>query len=522
MDRAGAAGANLLQEMFEGPAVRERVHRCNSQVQAAAGVRVLGLTKSLRWLVVGLSPIAALLLLAAPAHAQQTGRIFPYKWVSPPPVEDITTADVQHALIWTRHYGAMVDGGYGPYTKRAISGWLTSKGYGPGDTLTREQAVELVTDGLQQRDAYGWALLIDDAVGFSVGISTKMSHPEAPTWQDGVLTYGSNGDVGHTVAIFPQADGCAEMDRFYDAFSDPNVGPREVHYKARKDDWFVVAGEAGPRRFYRRTQCRPQGIVTVVTNVATPQVEALAFLFVAMTNSLSLRPSLNLRVKPAPRLEFPAVPPGVAASAAPSATASPRGQSLYDVDRGGKTTALKLALTDGKELRASEVFEKASEAVYIVKSQDRLGSAVAISERELLTNCHVVGSQQTVLLERDGRQMRATLQSANPDADRCVLMSGVVLPRWVKVRPYADVKVGERAFTIGAPQGLELSLGEGIISSKRSLDQTRLFQTSAPISQGSSGGGLFDAQGNLIGITTFFFKVGQSLNFAIAAEEYAK
>jgi S1-C subfamily serine protease len=74
----------------------------------------------------------------------------------------------------------------------------------------------------------------------------------------------------------------------------------------------------------------------------------------------------------------------------------------------------------------------------------------------------------------------------------------------------------------GAPQGLELSLAEGIISSKRALDAGRLFQTSAPISKGSSGGGLFDAHGNLLGITTFMLKDAQDLNFAIAAEEYAK
>ena len=49
----------------------------------------------------------------------------------------------------------------------------------------------------------------------------------------------------------------------------------------------------------------------------------------------------------------------------------------------------------------------------------------------------------------------------------------------------------------------------------------RSSQTSAPISQGSSGGGLFDAQGHLLGITTFYFKAGQNLNFAVAAEEYA-
>ena len=89
------------------------------------------------------------------------------------------------------------------------------------------------------------------------------------------------------------------------------------------------------------------------------------------------------------------------------------------------------------------------------------------------------------------------------------------------MRPYDDVKIGERAVTIGTPQGLELTVAEGIVSSKRIYNQSRVIQTSAPISQGSSGGGLFDARGHLLGITTFYFKAGQNLNFAIAAEEFA-
>ena len=53
-------------------------------------------------------------------------------------------------------------------------------------------------------------------------------------------------------------------------------------------------------------------------------------------------------------------------------------------------------------------------------------------------------------------------------------------------------------------------------------DEGRVIQTSAPISHGSSGGGLFDSGGNLLGITTFMLKDAQNLNFAIAAEEYAR
>jgi tetratricopeptide (TPR) repeat protein len=54
----------------------------------------------------------------------------------------------------------------------------------------------------------------------------------------------------------------------------------------------------------------------------------------------------------------------------------------------------------------------------------------------------------------------------------------------------------------------------------RSYDDIKpnsLIQTTAPISPGSSGGGLFNAKGELIGITTQQIKEGQSLNFALSA-----
>ena len=226
------------------------------------------------------------------------------------------------------------------------------------------------------------------------------------------------------------------------------------------------------------------------------------------------------------QMSAPSSPPR-AVSAAPLPQVLPSLPSIQDqpAGRSGRTECRWLVLGDGKELKPQEVFEKVSGAVYMVKTNTALGSAVAISDRELLTNCHILESDSSATLEREGDRMPAAVVSANRDADRCVLrVSNIVspFPHWVRVRPYADVKVGERVFTVGAPRGLELSLADGIISSKRTADSGRYFQTSAPISKGSSGGGLFDAQGNLVGITTFMIKDAQNVNFAIAAEEYAK
>ena len=79
-------------------------------------------------------------------------------------------------------------------------------------------------------------------------------------------------------------------------------------------------------------------------------------------------------------------------------------------------------------------------------------------------------------------------------------------------------------WTLGSPNGLELTLSNGIVSGRRDEKGQHYVQTTATISPGSSGGGLFDARSNLIGITTLALigrdHLNQSLNFAIAADSF--
>jgi serine protease Do len=90
------------------------------------------------------------------------------------------------------------------------------------------------------------------------------------------------------------------------------------------------------------------------------------------------------------------------------------------------------------------------------------------------------------------------------------------------IRPFEALEVGETVYAIGNPLKLDRTLSEGLLSGKREAGERRYLQTTAPISPGSSGGGLFDARGNLLGITSFTLKGAQSLNFAIPAEDYWK
>jgi S1-C subfamily serine protease len=188
----------------------------------------------------------------------------------------------------------------------------------------------------------------------------------------------------------------------------------------------------------------------------------------------------------------------------------------------------------GPALSAADVFQKVEAAVWVIVAGRTVtdfenadpeltqGSAVAISNSLLLTNCHVFKDRPVIALLRGETVVIAKIVSADPNSDRCLLSpsESYELTPVPGIRRYAELAIGEQVYTVGAPSGLERTLANGIISGLRSEGPRHFIQTTAPISPGSSGGGLFDENGNLIGITTLFIKESQALNFAIAAEDY--
>jgi S1-C subfamily serine protease len=188
----------------------------------------------------------------------------------------------------------------------------------------------------------------------------------------------------------------------------------------------------------------------------------------------------------------------------------------------------------GRELSAEELYKKVERSVFVVlatpsRAELRVrniaqGSAIAVSDHLLLTNCHVVKDRPIIKLWQDGTRADARLVAGDEAADRCVLRTDdITLTPISGVRSVDSLAIGERVFAIGAPLSLERTLSEGLISGIRHGADRTLVQTSTPISPGSSGGGLFDDRGNLVGITTLGSRnMAQNLNFAIAAAEYWK
>jgi S1-C subfamily serine protease len=108
------------------------------------------------------------------------------------------------------------------------------------------------------------------------------------------------------------------------------------------------------------------------------------------------------------------------------------------------------------------------------------------------------------------------------------IAGGGQLPPPIAVGSSADLKVGQAAFAIGNPFGLDQSLTTGIISAlKRRLPTSggreiaNVIQTDAPINPGNSGGPLLDSAGRLVGVNTAIYSPSGSnagIGFAIPVD----
>ena len=183
-----------------------------------------------------------------------------------------------------------------------------------------------------------------------------------------------------------------------------------------------------------------------------------------------------------------------------------------------------LGAASNQQLSPVEIFQRLSPSVFVVEALGRngesldLGSGVAIAPSLLVTNCHVVQNGFSLRISRDDKKWATKLVEALPNHDLCGLRPAGLDMEPVSVRSSSTLKTGESVYAIGAPEGLELTFSQGVISALRETDGVHMVQTSAPTSPGSSGGGLFDTEGNLVGITTFQLRQGQSLNFAMPGE----
>lgn len=190
------------------------------------------------------------------------------------------------------------------------------------------------------------------------------------------------------------------------------------------------------------------------------------------------------------------------------------------------TTALLavLSASGSDSNQAAIVYSRVSPKVLTVSCETKRGksqgSAVIVGAGLVVTNFHVIKGATAITVRRGGTSWTAQAIRVDEKKDLALLRVTDLTGPAVKLGALARVKIGDPVYAIGSPRGLDLTLTNGLVSALRDEEGQRVIQTSAPISPGSSGGGLFDAAGQLIGITTA--KAGEGLGFAIPVDAVAE
>ncbi len=156
-----------------------------------------------------------------------------------------------------------------------------------------------------------------------------------------------------------------------------------------------------------------------------------------------------------------------------------------------------------------------------------LGSGFMISDQgHIVTNNHVIeGAQEIEILLADGTARPAELVGADPATDLAVLQvensEGISVARW---GDSAQMQPGAWTIAIGSPFGLGGTVTVGVLSATsrdiRSGPYDDFLQTDASINSGNSGGPLFNAAGEVVGVNTAIFSpVGGNvgIGFAVAS-----
>ncbi len=146
---------------------------------------------------------------------------------------------------------------------------------------------------------------------------------------------------------------------------------------------------------------------------------------------------------------------------------------------------------------------------------------VAFEDNIIVTNYHVIEDAYTckVSTEDDISYTVSNVLAYSEEKDIAILeLSKSTELTVFELGDSSTLSRGANVTAIGSPLGLKNTVSKGILSGKIIESGYDILQFTAPISEGSSGGALFDDNGNVIGITFASYVEGQNLNLAIPIE----
>jgi tetratricopeptide (TPR) repeat protein len=187
----------------------------------------------------------------------------------------------------------------------------------------------------------------------------------------------------------------------------------------------------------------------------------------------------------------------------------------------------------GQTLPLPQLVKKIENSVFTVLATDKNGKEfsqgsgfVIESNGVCITNFHVLENAQGGYVQNKNGEKFSITKVIDYNAN-CDLVKFKIdnKGRQFYALPLSMTKPqkGEEIVSLSTPIGLEQTLSNGIVSSIRETElYGTVIQMTAPISHGSSGSPVLNRKGEVLGVSTFGYEEGQSLNFAVSTLNFSK
>jgi len=177
------------------------------------------------------------------------------------------------------------------------------------------------------------------------------------------------------------------------------------------------------------------------------------------------------------------------------------------------------------ELTPDKIYEKVDNSVVVIIAYDNLGnifqgSGVVINDGIIVTNHHVCKDANRIEIKHYSKEIKnVEIYKYDELKDILFLKTEDRTLTPISYGNSGNLKAGQRIYAVGSPEGYENSISEGIVSGFR-IDENnvKLVQMTCPITDGSSGGAVLNARGELIGLSVSGQHEG-ALYFAIPVND---
>jgi serine protease Do len=363
-----------------------------------------------------------------------------------------------------------------------------------------------------REDGYGDYDTHEPSVGYRVPRYSEVPPPETP-YTPGI-TFTPSNRAGQSTPPSSDLSGLNPQNQLYSQapqFSDPQAWNSERQAQRSRNSSDKRASSEKKRGGFFRTIC-----LLLVCAVVGAGAGIGGTYYAAKNGYLTVPRNTVVLGAPTPAV----VTPGEYSSAPLVA-----GEEELSAEQIYYSIASNQVVSISSSVTTSSYFGSQSSTYY--------GSGFIISEDGyILTNYHVISDAQQAgatinVTVRSGEVYTAKVVGFEEDNDVAVIKIDAIGLSPAKIGSSANLRVGERIYAVGNPSRLDYTMTDGIVSALNRTIQVEsnasinMFQISAAVNRGNSGGPVYNTRGEVVGIVSakYISEGTEGLGFAIPMDD---